>query len=325
MIKGRLLLTGATGFIGGYLLDALTGEGYEVIVAVRKESRREKLSEKGIQLVEVDYSSESQMREALSSFAPIDYVVHTAGITKSINPALFKEVNAEQTKRLLSALPSEPKRFVLMSSVSSYGNNPTTEPISAQMGRHPNTEYGRSKLLAEQYVAESGVPFTILCPTGVYGYGDEDYLLSIESMRHGWSFVSGLEPQKLSFIYVRDVVKAVTFVLEEPRTEGGTYLLSDGKCYLDSEFTAIVESLLEQKVREIRVPLAVIRLACGVGELLGKVTKKPKTLNKDKYHILSQRNWVCDISPLRELGFEPDYDLKSGLTEALKLAGFTKD
>lgn len=172
------------------------------------------------------------------------------------------EVNAGHTLRLLNALKrvkNPPKRFLLMSSMGSYGPFTGAECLTTDMPQTPNTEYGRSKLQAEKFVKESGLPYTILCPTGVYGAGEEDYWLSIKAMQKGWNFVSGSAPQRLSFVYVKDVARATLFLLEHPESKGQSYLISDGEAYTDRDFTHIVSQLLGKKVREVRVPLPIMK------------------------------------------------------------------
>lgn len=326
-VKKRVLITGGTGFIGHYLIDeALALHEYEVTVAVRKESNRKTLDHfKGIHLLELEYKDSGQMRRAFEQLAdsqdapPFHYVIHNAGVTKTLDTKQFAEVNAENTRRLLEALDTKrlrPERFLLMSSMGSYGENNTDAPLCVDFSQCPNTAYGRSKWQAEQYLKSASIPFTILCPTGVYGAGDEDYWLSIMSMKRGWNFLSGRQPQKLSFVYVKDVARAVFFLLNHPEAEGQTFLLSDGKDYTDQDFTRIVSTILNRPVHEVRVPLPIIKLACNIGQTYSRISHKPFTLNRDKYPILSQRNWLCDISPILSLGFQPTYDLEEGLKDA---------
>lgn len=316
----RLLLTGATGFIGRYLLQELKDSGYEVWVAVRSESNRSGLASESI--VEVDYGSTAQMKSAFEEIGGFDYVVHNAGVTKCSHRSTFMEVNYRNTTRLLRALEAlaqRPKCFFYMSSMSSFAPNLTTQPLRSDSPQQPITEYGRSKLAAEKAIAASVIPHVILCPTGVYGKGDQDYILSIQTMKRGFSFVSGTTPQLLSFVHVRDVARAVSFLLQHPESYGMRYLLSDGKDYTDQDFTEIVSQLIGRHVREVRVPLRLVKRACYIGDKVGKIIGKPLVFNQDKYPILAQHNWLCDITPLLSLGFQPQYDLRSGIAEALDL------
>lgn len=318
MTPPRLLLTGATGFIGRYLLQELKESGYEVWVAIRSESNRKALSSE--HLVELDYTSTEQMKSAFEEIGGFDYIVHNAGVTKCSRPTTFMEVNYGNTSRLLQALeqpPQLPKCFLYMSSMSSFAPNLTEHPLRSDSPQYPITAYGRSKLAAETAVAATKIPHVILCPTGVYGKGDQDYTLSIQTMKKGFSFVTGTTPQLLSFVHVRDVARAVSFLLQHPESYGARYLLSDGKDYTDRDFTKIVSQLIGRRVKEVRVPLRLVKRACTIGDKVGKLVGKPLLFNQDKYPILAQHNWLCDITPLLSLGFRPQYDLRSGIAEAL--------
>ncbi len=325
----RLLLTGATGFIGGYLLREAISLGYEVWCAVRKESNRQHYQGLDIHLLDFDFSSVDAMKKALSSVPrreeepPFHYIIHNAGVTKATRPELFRIANAEQTKLFLEAIAyfPPPTRFLLMSSMGSYGLNATSERMNATMPQKPHTEYGKSKLLAEQYTLASAFPTTIVQPTGVYGYGDKDYWITVRTMKKGWSFLSGLTPQQLSYVYVEDLVRAVFFLMGHADAVGKRYIVSDGKDYRDDEFTKICRRLLKRRIYTWRIPLPIIHCACLVGDWYGRITHRPIALNRDKYPIIKQRNWLCDITPLRSLGFVPKYDLNAGLEETFRKAG----
>lgn len=328
----RLLITGASGFIGSHLVQQALEAGYEVWAAVRKDSAKEKLLKQGVRLIEVDYFDVDQLTQALSSVStrgddlPLwDYVIHNAGITKTAHPEEFAEVNAEHTRRLLEALgrlPQPPHRFVLMSSLSSYGDvAPEGEALHAYLPQRPNTRYGRSKCLAEHYVEQSGIPYTLLLPTGVYGPGDKDYLIAIESIAGGINAMAGCKKQHLTFVYGADVARAALFVLTKPEAAGERYFISDGDTYTDKEFARLVQRLVGRKhVLHLRVPLPLVRLVCSVGSLTARLTGKITPLNNDKYPILAQRNWRCDASPLFALGFRPSKTLEEGLRATLQAA-----
>lgn len=316
-------MTGSSGFIGGYVTELAREEGYEVCCAVRRESAC-RADRPDTECVMVDYSSAETLRHQLRSIERCSYVIHCAGITKALSADQFAEVNGENTRRLLEALDTDdlrPDRFLLLSSMGSYGRSGAEGRLTGDMPQQPDTAYGYSKWLAERYLIRSSVPWTILCPTGVYGFGDKDYLISLRGMQRGWSLCSGTTPQRLSFVYVRDVAAAILFLLTHPEAEGHRYLLSDGRDYTDDDYTRIVSELLGRHVRTVRVPIPLIRLACNVGDFHGHLSRHPVVLNKDKFAILSRRSWLCDISPLLELGFTPRYDLRDGLEETLRLLG----
>ena len=334
----RILITGASGFIGSHLVCVAQSLGYEVWAAIRPESNRHKLESQGVRLVEVDYSDEHHLTEMLRAVIPPTlgqepmwhYVIHNAGITKTARTEEFQEVNAEQTRRLLyalGALPTPPLRFVLMSSMSSYGDsNGPTAPLRAEDEQHPHTLYGRSKCLAEHYTEQSGLPFTLLMPTGVYGPGDADYLLSLQGIARGINAMAGCKTQYLTFVYGEDVARAALFVLTQPEAEGKRYIVADGDTYTDLEFGRMVQRLIGRKhVLHIRIPLPVVRLVCAFGSLRARLTGKVTPLNRDKYPLLAQRNWRCDPSPLFALGFTPTRRLEEGLRETIAAARASGD
>ena len=231
-------------------------------------------------------------------------------------------MNAEHTRRLLNALcrlPQPPKRFVLMSSLSSYGDvAPRGASLHAELPQKPHTLYGRSKCLAEHYTEQSGLPFTILLPTGVYGPGDKDYLIALQSIARGINAMAGLSKQYLTFVYGGDVARAALFVLHEERACGERYVVADGDTYTDKEFALLAQRLLGRKhVLHLRIPLCVVRLTCFFGSLRASITGRTTPLNRDKYPLLAQRNWRCDPSPLFALGFTPSTDLEAGLRETI--------
>lgn len=325
----RILITGATGFIGGHLVRAARAAGFEVWIAVRAATDPKKAKSLGVESIAIDYADEEAMlaemlRLDVPSGEPIwHYVVHNAGITKARHRGEFDEVNAEHTRRLCRALQRAGgvERFVLMSSLSTYGKAIGDRPIAVGDEQRPHTAYGASKLLAERYVAQSGLPYTILLPTGVYGPGDRDYLMAIRSIAGGLNFMSGLSPQQLTFVYGEDLARAAMHVLSLETTQGQSYIISDGVTYTDEEFARLTQRLLGRKrCVHLRAPLWLLWCICQLGSLWTNLTGRTTPLNRDKYPILSQRSWRCDASPLFALGFEPRYTLEEGVRQTIDAA-----
>jgi Nucleoside-diphosphate-sugar epimerases len=326
----RVLITGASGFIGGFLVQEALDRGYEVWAAVRSSSSCTNLQDKRINFIELRYNDDVELARQLNNFVEIhgeiDYVIHNAGLTKAINKSQFREVNALYTDNLVKALQSSCrglKKFLLMSSLSSYGvgDEKTFSPIRLNDPQNPNTAYGKSKLEAENYLrSKKNFPYVILRPTGVYGPGEKDYFMEIQSINSGFDFAAGLVHQRITFIYVKDLARVAFMALEGENIQNKEYFVSDGDIHTDKSFACMIQDILKKKfVLRARIPLWVVYIACVFSELIGRIAGKSMTLNTDKYKILKQRNWVCDITPLKEdLNFTAEYPLRKGLEETIE-------
>ena len=322
----KILITGANGFIGSFIVEEALKQGFETWAAVRKSSSKEYLQDERIHFIELNLSSKAQLIEQLRPHQ-FDYVVHAAGVTKCLNKADFRRINTEGTKNLVDALldlQMPLKRFVFLSSLSVFGAIKEQLPydeIREDDTPKPNTEYGRSKLEAERYIDSIGsrLPYTILRPTGVYGPREKDYFMMAKSIKQHIDFAVGYQRQDITFVYVTDVVQAVFLALEKGET-GRKYFLSDGQVYQSTTFSDLIhEELGRPWWLRITAPVWVLRVVTFFGEYIGHMTGKVTALNNDKYNILRQRNWRCDIEPARrELGFEPKVQLKEGVKTTIR-------
>ena len=322
----KVLVTGASGFIGSFIAEEGLKRGYEVWAAVRRSSSRQYLQDDRIHFIELDLDSKERLVEQLRGHE-FSYVVHAAGVTKCKNKQDFFRVNTEGTRHLVEALleVNMPlKRFVYLSSLSIFGPIREQQPyeeISESDTPQPNTAYGKSKLAAEAFLDGVGdqLPFVVLRPTGVYGPREKDYFLMAKSIKGHVDFSVGYKRQDITFVYVRDVVQAV-FQAFTHGTQGKAYFLTDGEVYQSSTFSdLILKEMGSPWCLRIKAPLWVLRMATFFGEWAGRLSGKVTALNNDKYHILSQRNWRCDIEPARrELGYEPQWQLERGVQETIE-------
>lgn len=330
----KILITGASGFIGSFIVEEAVNRGFETWAAVRKSSSKAFLQDERIHLIELNLSSEEQLIEQLKDHQ-FDYVVHAAGVTKCLDKADFHRINTEGTQHLvraLLALKMPLRRFVYISSLSIMGaireQQPYTEIRESDEAK-PNTAYGKSKLEAEQWLAQLPLslegaggrlfPYVILRPTGVYGPRERDYFMMAKSIKAHTDFAVGYKQQDITFVYVTDVVQAIFLAIEKGVT-GRRYFLSDGEVYQSSTFSNLIRQELGNPwwIR-ITAPIWVLRLVTFFGEYYGRLTGKVTALNNDKYNIMRQRNWRCDIEPARkELGYEPQVKLEEGVRRSIK-------
>lgn len=308
----RIVITGASGFIGSHIAQAAADAGHEVWCAVRRTSSRKWLTDKRLNFVELPLDKPKAILRTLMPIAP-DAVVHAAGATKCRRADDFYLANVGTTRELCMALRDLPKRprIVYLSSLSAVNSIP-----GEALGEP--TDYGKSKLIAEKHVKGSGLPFVILRPTGVYGPREKDYLMMFQSIRRHIDIAAGFGEQRLTFVYVDDLVRAVLLALTTTRGTGCVHTISDGCEYTSRQFSDYIKKALGCKALRVTVPLWLLRVVCEIGEIYnrhGGLT----TLNRDKYAILSQRSWHCDISTARErLGYEPKVGLEEGVRRCAK-------
>ncbi len=319
----KILITGASGFIGSFIVEEALRRGWETWAAMRRSSSKQFLQDERIRFIELNLSDEAQLTEQLRGHE-FDYVVHAAGVTKCIDQRDFHRINTEGTQHLVRALMGfgiPLKKFVYLSSLSIFGAIREQQPyeeIRETDTPQPNTAYGRSKLEAEQWLEKQSLPYVILRPTGVYGPRERDYFLMAKSIKQHSDFAVGYKQQDITFVYVDDVVQAV-FLACERGESGRKYFLSDGEVYQSTTFSNFIrEELGHPWWIRITVPIWVLRVVTFFGNLIGRMTGKISALNNDKYHILRQRNWRCDIEPARrELGYEPQVQLKEGVRRTI--------
>ena len=325
-----LLVTGASGFVGSFIVERALEAGYDVWAAVRPSSSRRWLQDERIKFIELDFSDASRLQKQIAQHVAENGVwnacIHAAGLTKCRHEEEFFEVNTRGTERLARALMvgnALTGKFVFVSSLSVAGplhDDDLSAAISAADAEHPNTAYGCSKLQAERALAEvEGLDYVVLRPTGVYGPREHDYFMMAESINKGIDFSVGFKPQRITFIYVRDLVEAALLAVERGR-RGAVYYLSDGHTYSSRNFSDLLQQNMQKhRVCHICAPLWVLRIVCAVSGGLASAMGRTSTLNMDKYKILKQRNWQCDISPAREeLGYCPAWTLEKGVHETVE-------
>lgn len=329
----RLLVVGAGGFIGGFIAARGLELGMDVTVAIRQSTSRRYLSDPRLHFLTLDYDDSTAMKNAIADFISTegnptawDYIIYNLGATKAVNYLDFKRVNYDYLRSFTESLRElrlYPQRFLYMSSLSAIGPGDEINytPLTGDMPPQPNTRYGRSKIMAEQFIEHfSGLPWTIFRPTGVYGPHEKDYLMMIQSIDRHFDFSVGFRPQMLTFIYVDDLVDAMFAALSSPGTIHKKYIIAEDRAYTQKEFREIVARELGDKwVIPVKLPLWAVRAASAVIGKIGKWRMKPTTLNPDKYLIMAQRNWNADITPARnDFGFTPRVDLSEGIRRTVK-------
>lgn len=326
--KMRVLVVGAGGFAGGFIVAEGLKRGFEVWAGVRHSTSRKYLTDERIKFVEFDFDNPGSIADSLAEVMPgderWDYIIYNLGATKCLRFSDFSKINYDYLRYFTGALRQTgkiPLRMVYISSLSAMGSGTGNgyEPFREDMIPTPDTRYGASKLKAEMWLQTAGIPTVIFRATGIYGPRDHDYFLMMEAIGKGFDFSVGFRKQLLTFLYVEDLARAIYDALERGKT-GETYIVAHPKAYTQREFRKIVAAELGKcLVIPVKVPLWGLKLVSAVAEKIGIIKGKPSTLNRDKYNIMKQRNWSVDVSKARrDFGFRPEVDLAEGVHRSVQ-------
>jgi nucleoside-diphosphate-sugar epimerase len=306
----NVLVTGATGFIGSFLVEALLQKGHRVTCVVRKNSSLKWVEHLDPGYLICDLADIGSCADKLREF---EYVFHVAGVTKASSPEEFFFANSECTERLLRAVASEAshlRRFVFLSSLAAAGPSRDGRPVCEGSEPRPVSFYGESKLNGERAVLQYGdrIPVTVIRPPAVYGPRDRDFLVLFKLAK------SGIFPHwgqgRYSLIYVEDLVRGIISAAESSESVDKTFFLSDNMVYTNDDIYEAIVSTLESNAIKVRLPRALMPLLAFVGE---KMNKK-SIINRDKTRELRFSNWTCDAGRARkELGFEAKTTLREGI------------
>jgi nucleoside-diphosphate-sugar epimerase len=318
-IEGKVLLTGASGFIGGRLRDTLLGQGTDVLAIRRKGSPP---SKKG-RSVELNYDDKAGLDALIRAEKP-DYVLHVAGATKGVTYKDFQDANVMPTENLLRAVEAHHpglKKFVFVSSLTSYGPSPIGKPLDESASRRPVEFYGQSKLEAERAVEARGdkIAWTIVRPAGVYGPGDVDYFNLFREVSKGRNLFFGNRDKWQSAIYVDDLVELILLATLKTEATGRGYFGCDEKPLTWDEFQGHIVRAVGRKVMTLNLPGFTVDIAAVFGELATKFDKKPRLFNRQKAILSAQEAWTCtSAAATRDLGFTPTVFPAEGCERTLK-------
>ncbi len=319
----NILITGANGFIGSFLVEEATRRGFRVFAAVRKNSSQGFLAKSGANIVEVDYHSAANLAEVLRHHN-INYIIHNAGLTKSPSPEELIRVNKELLVNLTEAVRSsgiQLKKLVFVSSLAAYGPADKQPDGIVKDSSQPNpvTHYGVSKLAAETYLrAQTDIPYVIIRPTAVYGPREKDMLNVFQLVNKRLNLQPGILGQKLTFIYVKDLVRLIMLAVESSVSHKA-YFATDGHVYTGDAFPGFVSEYLRKKAIKVRIPLLLVKGLAFLTEKVSGMWDSYPIFNVNKVNELKAKSWNCDVSNLeKDLGFKAEYDLTKGIPETIE-------
>ena len=316
----KILLTGATGFVGSHILDSLRRRGLATALLLRPTSNRQFITSHlpDVELRPGSIGDPESLRQAM---AGITHVIHCAGATRAVRLDRFYEANQAGTRNVVSAVnghAGQVQRVVHISSIAAAGPAVQEKPAREEDAPQPVSEYGKSKLAGEMEVRDHcRADYVILRPPPVYGPRDGELLRLFRAVKtHLLPRLSGA--QALSLVFVRDLAEAVVTCLTHPAAAGRTYFVASREVATARTIAEEIASQMKVWTLPLPLPTALMWPMCLAQELASRLTGKPNVLSLQKFAELRAPGWVCAPARLeRETGCACATTLRQGIAETL--------
>ena len=310
----KALVTGATGFVGSHVVEALTARGDEIVVLARDPARAVPLAPFGVRVVRGSLDDGASLAAAA---AGADVVFHLAGLTAAASSEDFHRANADGTRRLLDAVRAAAPtlaRLVYVSSQAALGPSAPGRPLAEDAPCHPLTAYGRSKLAGEVVVrGATDVPWTIVRPPAVYGPRDREFLTLFRMVSRGVAAVFGRGDQQVSLVFAPDLADAIVLAGTVPAAAGRTYHAAHREAVRTRDLVGAIGLALGRRPLVVPVPGAVATPIVAAIGALAAARGRPSVLTRDKMAEFLAPAWLLDVGAAeRDLGWRARHDVATG-------------
>lgn len=318
----KVFVTGGTGFIGSTLVDELINKNYEVKCLIRKNSNLQWLNNKPVERVKGDLWNKEVLHKALED---VDYVYHSGGVTFAKKREDYFRGNSEATKSLIEncfEINPNLKKFVHISSQTVTGPSTSADkPVTEETPCRPLTTYGKSKLLAEQYVTQyfDKMNVTIVRAPAVYGPRDYAIFEYFKTMSRGLQPLIGFGDKLVSLIYVDDLVSGIIKAGKSDISKSQIYFISSEKFYNWKDVGAITSGILNKKSLTIKIPHWLVFTVGAFAQFFGMFSSKPTILNLEKCRDITQRYWTCSIEKAKkDLAYKENVGIEQGILKTVE-------
>lgn len=264
----RFLITGATGFIGVHLVRRLRAEGHEVIGLVRTPAKAKAIEQLGATLLSGDLSLFADPELELPE---VDVVVHLAGIVAAQDPAAYEAINYTAVLDLMACLQRQawkPRRLLFASSLAAAGPSPGDRPWTEADTPAPVDPYGDAKRRAEVALQDARFPVTSFRPPVVLGPGDPAFLTVFRAASRGVGFRVAGAPQRLSWVFVDDLVSALLTMSLDTRSSSHTYFTTSEEQVDIAMLWDALRRAMDRPVFVLPIPGPVLSAAASVAMVI---------------------------------------------------------
>lgn len=289
------LVTGATGFVGGHLVERLSTDGWRVRALVRASSDTTHLRDLGVELCRGDLGDREAIRRAADG---VDTVFHLAAVNFARDEAAYARANVEGTRNVAEAIAGAerpPRRLVYLSSYAACGPASGSGPRQLDEPPAPLTAYGRTKLAAESVargLGKRGMEVVVVRAPAVYGPGDRAMLPYFRMVRRWLAPSPQGGGERLHLIFAPDLAGALARAADAP---AGTVAVAEPVVHAWSDVVDAIAAAVDRRPLRIPLPRPLVRTAARITEAVGGVGGGAVTFNREKAEEMLARAWVCDL------------------------------
>lgn len=298
-MAGRILITGANGFIGRHLVSLATSKGFSVTALILPGTDRSGIGKASI--LESPPPFDKAVEAALERQ---DTVVNLAGNMLGADPCRYRAANVETVSTLAGLLErmAVPPRLIHVSSVSAIGPSPldgsgNPVPLAENAFPEPICLYGKSKRAGEKALHSTlrRTKAVVLRPCSVFGPGDRSFLGLFDLARKGVFLKMGTRAKRFQMIFAPDLAEAILGVAQSPSVEG-IFNIGNPKVLSDDDFSLALETASGKPLRAVFLPPGVLSLAGKLYDLLEIGTSVPRLMSSNKALEMRRPDWLQDFS-----------------------------
>ncbi len=312
----KILVTGATGFIGKHLVKELVGKGHKVMCLVRKTSRKKDINY--LKKLEVElFNGELTDKNSLKGICKgIDIIYHLTGVLGSFNfsEKLMFDINVKGTENILNeSREDKVKKFIFCSSAGVLGPIVSGNELSPY---NPSNFYEETKIEAEKLVLRSKLNYIIIRPEFVYGPMDNHVLPLFKAIKNKRFFIIGDGNSLLHPTHIDDLTQAFVKCLD-PKIKNKVYIIAGENAIKVKVLYKLIAKKLNVKTNKILIPIPIVNILAFIFENSAKVFKFNPLITKSRIRFFTENKSFNTSKAKKEIGYNP-IKLEKGIEKTIK-------